>query len=84
MSQGTSPGNFSQAWLQQTFNSILTSSEASITATLDALKAQNSTPTQAQMLQVQYDIQQWTFTIQLASSMQKEVADALKGVVSKF
>jgi type III secretion protein F len=38
---------------------------------------------QAQMLQMQQQIQQWTMMIDIQSTITKQIADSLKGVIQK-
>ncbi|HSW03472.1 EscF/YscF/HrpA family type III secretion system needle major subunit [Aquabacterium sp.] len=40
-------------------------------------------PTTADLLSLQQQVQQWTLTTQVQSTVIKEVADALKGIVQK-
>ncbi|MBL8331477.1 MAG: type III secretion protein [Rubrivivax sp.] len=40
-------------------------------------------PTSADLLAMQQQVQQWTLTTQIQSTVVKEVADALKGIVQK-
>jgi type III secretion protein F len=40
-------------------------------------------PTTADLLSMQQQIQQWTLTTQVQSTVVKEIADALKGIVQK-
>jgi type III secretion apparatus needle protein len=49
-----------------------------------ALNALSGSPTQAQMIEIQYEVQSWGFFIQLTSTMQKEMADAFKGILAKI
>jgi type III secretion protein F len=38
---------------------------------------------QADMLQMQQQIQQWTMLIEIQSTITKQIADSLKGVIQK-
>jgi type III secretion protein F len=38
----------------------------------------------ADLLQMQYGLQKWSMTMQLQSTMVKDVGDALKGIVQKM
>ncbi len=73
--------NLSTADLKTYLDTTLTTAE---TGLRDALNGLSGSPTQAQMISIQYEVQTWSFYIQLASTMQKEMADAFKGIVAKI
>ena len=45
--------------------------------------SQKSDPTAEDLLAVQTSLQQWTLMIQVATTVNKELGDALKGIVQK-
>lgn len=70
-----------------TFNSInnsisqvTTRREADLQRTISNL---GDSPTTADLLGLQQQIQQWTMFTQIQSTVVKEVADAMKGVIQK-
>ena len=52
-------------------------------ALLSQIGALGNSPTTAELLAMQQQIQQWTMLTQIQSTVVKEVADALKGIVQK-
>lgn len=49
-----------------------------------AISGLGSAPSQTQLLKIQMQMQTWTLLLQFASTMQKEIGDALKGIVQKI
>ena len=45
--------------------------------------SQESDPTPDELMQIQVGIQQWTLMVQVESTVDKELGDALKGVIQK-
>lgn len=54
--------------------------EADLKATIDKLDSEAST---LDLLKLQQQMQQWTMFTQIQSTVVKEVADAMKGVIQK-
>lgn len=79
ISPGGSTGiNFS--FVGQTLGTVLDTSEANLR---DVLSNLGDSPTQAQLLSMQVELQKWTMLIQLQSTIVKELGDALKGIIQK-
>jgi type III secretion protein F len=56
--------------------------ESNLQSQLTAV-SQKSDPTAEDLLGVQTSLQQWTVMIQVATTVNKELGDALKGIVQK-
>ncbi len=69
------------AQLNSFLNGVLATAEVGLRNAINSL---SGSPSQEQMIEIQYEVQTWSFFIQLASTMQKEMADAFKGIVSKI
>ena len=52
-------------------------------ALLSQIGSLGSNPTTADLLAMQQQLQQWTMTTQIQSTITKEVGDALKGIIQK-
>jgi type III secretion protein F len=59
---------------------VTTRREAALKDTISGL---GDSPSTADMLSMQQQIQQWTMLTQIQSTIVKEVADAMKGVIQK-
>lgn len=59
---------------------VVTARETALKTTLDGL---NENPSTADMLKMQHEIQQWSILTQIQSTITKELADTLKGVIQK-
>ncbi len=66
------------------FNSAVVSvAETSLGAKITALNAKGDNVTSGDLLQVQTDLQKWTLTTNIQSTLTKELGDALKGIIQK-
>lgn len=70
-----------------TFNSI-SSTIAQVTASREAalktsLSEMGDSPSTGDMLKMQQEVQQWSMFTQIQSTIVKELAEALKGVIQK-
>ena len=52
-------------------------------ALLNQIGSLGNSPSTADLLNMQQQIQQWTMTTQVQSTVVKEVGDALKGIIQK-
>ena len=52
-------------------------------ALLTQIGSLGNNPTTADLLSMQQQLQQWTMTTQIQSTITKEVGDALKGIIQK-
>ncbi|MGB3068124.1 MAG: EscF/YscF/HrpA family type III secretion system needle major subunit [Ottowia sp.] len=78
-SPGTSGGiNF--AYIAQKMGPVLGNTETALRTRLDNL---GDNPTQTDLLDMQVGLQKWTMLIQLQSTINKELGDALKGIIQK-
>ena len=72
-----------------TFGSITSGVGSAVQTTETGLQSQlnqisqESDPTPEELMQVQVGIQQWTLMVQVESTVDKELGDALKGVIQK-
>jgi type III secretion protein F len=57
------------------------SKEAALRSTIEGMSA--GEPTTLDLLMMQQEVQQWTMMTQIQSTLVKEVADAMKGVIQK-
>ncbi|WP_028605273.1 EscF/YscF/HrpA family type III secretion system needle major subunit [Ottowia thiooxydans] len=78
MATSTSGINFS--FLSETMGSVLTNAETALSSRVANM---GPNPTQADLLEMQVGLQKWTMMIQLQSTLNKELGDALKGVIQK-
>ena len=74
-----------------TFNSVnstiydsIRSQESNLQTTLSNLRTNaDGSVSQADMLKMQQQVQQWTMLIEIQSTITKQIADSLKGVIQK-
>ena len=64
-------------------NSIANVVQTKETELKNLIGAMGANPTTADLLSMQQQVQQWTLTTSVQSTVVKEVADALKGIVQK-
>lgn len=57
------------------------SKETALKSTIEGMS--NGEPTTLDLLMMQQEVQQWTMMTQIQSTLVKEVADAMKGVIQK-
>ncbi len=77
-------GTFSQADINTTIVSFLEKQETKLTTQIDDLKSKTEPPSQTEMLGFQLAMQAYTFMGQFASSVQKELHEAVKAIVSRL
>lgn len=65
--------------INTTVSNVTRTREAELQQTLSQLEE----PTTQDLLQMQQQVQQWTMFTQIQSTIVKEVADAMKGVIQK-
>ncbi len=58
--------------------------EAALKARLDELKEGSGNLSQGQLMSLQYEVQTFTLFVSVVSSLLKEMADMLKGIIAKF
>ncbi len=58
--------------------------ESNLKAKLDDLKNSTVDLTQGQLMALQYDVQTFTLFVSVVSSLLKEMADMMKGIIAKF
>jgi type III secretion protein F len=63
--------------------SVVSVAETSLGAKITALNAKGDAVTSGDLLQVQTDLQKWTLTTNIQSTLTKELGDALKGIIQK-
>lgn len=66
--------------INQTIAAVASKSEASLR---QAISAMPENPSSGDLLQMQVRVQQWTMLTQIQSTVVKELADAMKGVIQK-
>lgn len=76
---GSGPG-LSFDFLNNSIAGVVQSKENDLRTLIGSL---GPNPTTADLLSLQQQVQQWTLTTQVQSTVIKEVADALKGIVQK-
>lgn len=76
---GSGPG-LSFDFLNNSIAGVVQSKETDLRTLIGSLGAN---PTTAELLALQQQVQQWTLTTQVQSTVIKEVSDALKGIVQK-
>ncbi len=74
---------FNQVWVTENLNKQLNSIESSLTLTLSSLSSKSGGPTQEDMLNMQKAFQQWSLFVNMIATVNKEMSDALKGIVAK-
>ena len=65
--------------INTTVSNVTRAREAELKQTLSQLEE----PTTQDLLQMQQEVQQWSMFTQIQSTIVKEVADAMKGVIQK-
>ena len=76
----SSSGGVNFSYLFDKVGAVVQTSETGLRSKLDGL---GENPTQKDLLDMQVGLQKWTMLIQLQSTINKELADALKGIVQK-
>lgn len=76
----SSSGGINFSYLTDKIGSVLSTAETALQTKIDSL---GPNPTQKDLLDMQVGLQKWTMLIQLQSTINKELADALKGVIQK-
>jgi type III secretion protein F len=77
----TTSGPLAIPYVHSTISGSINTADSAVAESIASL---GSSPTQQQLLSVQMQMQTWTLLVQFAATMQKEVADALKGIVQKI
>lgn len=62
---------------------VVSKAETSLGAKINALNGKGDNVTSGDLLQVQSDLQKWTLTTNIQSTLTKELGDALKGIIQK-
>lgn len=62
----------------------LTNTESTIAAKITALAGTTEQPSQADLLQLQYQMQVFSFYTEFVSTYEKKVGDAFQGIVRNF
>ncbi|SEJ51435.1 EscF/YscF/HrpA family type III secretion system needle major subunit [Achromobacter sp. NFACC18-2] len=79
---GSSGLNFNS--VNSTIYDSIRTQETNLQSTLANMQTNaDGSVSQAQMLQMQQQIQQWTMMIDIQSTITKQIADSLKGVIQK-
>ncbi|WP_313625282.1 EscF/YscF/HrpA family type III secretion system needle major subunit [Achromobacter sp.] len=79
---GSSGLNFNS--VNSTIYDSIRTQETNLQSTLASMQTNaDGSVSQAQMLQMQQQIQQWTMMIDIQSTITKQIADSLKGVIQK-
>jgi type III secretion protein F len=79
---GSSGLNFNS--VNSTIYDSIRSQESNLQTTLSNMRTNaDGSVSQADMLQMQQQIQQWTMLIEIQSTITKQIADSLKGVIQK-
>lgn len=68
------------AYIAQKMGPVLDNTETALRTKMDGL---GPNPTQTDLLDMQVGLQKWTMLIQLQSTINKELGDALKGIIQK-
>ncbi len=77
---GSSSAGLSFDFLNNSIAKVVQGKEGDLRTLISSL---GDNPTTADLLSLQQQVQQWTLTTQVQSTVIKEVADALKGIVQK-
>jgi len=67
-------------YINSTIYNVVQNREQALLSQIGTLGAN---PTTADLLSMQQQLQQWTMTTQIQSTITKEVGDALKGIIQK-
>jgi len=79
---GSSGLNFNN--INNTVYNAISTQEGNLRRTLETIsKNGDGSVSQADMLQMQQQMQQWTILIDIQSTITKQIADSLKGVIQK-
>lgn len=79
---GSSGLNFNS--VNSTIYDSIRSQESNLHTTLSNLRTNaDGSVSQADMLKMQQQVQQWTMLIEIQSTITKQIADSLKGVIQK-
>ncbi len=79
---GSSGLNFNS--VNSTIYDSIRSQESNLQTTLSNLRTNaDGSVSQADMLKMQEQVQQWTMLIEIQSTITKQIADSLKGVIQK-
>lgn len=79
---GSSSLNFNN--LNNTIYDSLRTQETRLNRTLSAIGSNaDGEVSQADMLRMQQEIQQWTMMVEIQSTITKQIADSLRGVIQK-
>lgn len=75
---------FSQTSVNAAFTTFLGKQEVKLTTQVDAFNSATEPPSQQEMLTFQLAMQAYTFMGQFASSVQKELHEAVKSIVARL
>lgn len=75
---------FSQQYINEQLGRFLSTQEAELNNKIIEFSAKTEPPSQQEMLQFQLNMQGYTFMGQFASSIQKELHDAVRSIISKL
>ncbi|MGY6268532.1 EscF/YscF/HrpA family type III secretion system needle major subunit [Achromobacter denitrificans] len=79
---GSSGLNFNT--INSTIYDSIRTQESNLRATLSSMRTNaDGSVSQAELLKMQQQVQQWTMMIDIQSTITKQVADSLKGVIQK-
>lgn len=79
---GSSSLNFNS--LNNTIYDSIRTQETRLGETLSTLRGNaDGTVSQADLLRMQQEVQQWTMMVDIQSTMTKQIADSLKGVIQR-
>lgn len=67
-------------FINNSISKVVQSREAELKTQISALGAN---PTTSDLLNMQQQLQQWTMTTQIQSTLVKEISDAMKGIIQK-
>lgn len=79
-SPGAAGGGINFTYITQKIGNVLQSAETSLRSQIEGM---SDSPTQQELVEMQIGMQKWTMLIQLQSTINKEMGDALKGVIQK-
>ncbi|KGD93682.1 MULTISPECIES: EscF/YscF/HrpA family type III secretion system needle major subunit [Achromobacter] len=79
---GSSGLNFNS--VNSTIYDSIRTQETNLQATLSSMRTNaDGSVSQAELLKMQQQVQQWTMMIDIQSTITKQIADSLKGVIQK-
>ena len=73
-------GGLTFDYINSTIYNVVQNREQALLSQIGTL---GNSPSTADLLNMQQQIQQWTMTTQIQSTITKEVGDALKGIIQK-